>query len=349
MKLRGRGGTAKKLSAAADNHLAVMIPAVVGMSPVFLLILLNGEARQVSELKLFSSGLFSAIFAIGVALFVAQALENRRLKKLHAQPMPPGERKTIDEAIEALVPPSERSLFKTELQWRPADFTVSACIAGALDARLVVSAGLVRALRHPELKRKAEVILAHELGHIRNKDQLLVPFVSFIKTLNQLIFGSTVFIFGIARIATQLEDPTAWAVLGIIVAIGLTVVGVANVILGQLLARREYYADIVAINLLRRRLTFLRILRSSKSLPARNHPLPAQRILAILYGSRVSRCSWKLVVAALILPTVFFGAGSIGLAILLLLPAAPIVLAEIKKGFQIAPPLLRSEMEALST
>lgn len=339
MRLRVQvpGGKVTQLSAAGDNIVACMALVSLLATPFavpFAQFLVEEMERRDSlddllnpivHIGVGAVGVGGLIFGIPILLIWVYFGERRRLRRLSTEKMP---EVMQDEVVRGMSETNLKSL-SLEWRWRSMDFGMGACVVNSWRPSIVLARGLCEMRRFAPERLRA--IVSHELAHLRNRDTLLVPLIYLLRFLGKLS-GAVVLLYWIGVVAglgrsTQMEGGVLLSFISIIINF------IYMIWLGEfLLNRREYYADIGAVNVLPSKIAYLKILLCSKNSSAPHHPTPFDRVEALIYGSPVAARSKRMIALALWLPLQAVFTMQWLFAVVLMLGALYVVAVEWRKG-----------------
>ncbi len=333
IRVRCRVSGIRVLTTTSDDLVAYTLLLSFSGSAFYLLFL--GIACAIFEHKvdentgttMFICASLSSVGTLCLLKLWVKRKEAQRLKTLRATEMPAGGLVPIQDMVARLF--EALSLKETQVVWKwvPSDISIGACVVATTPPAVVISRGLLlAATRNHSL---VEAILAHELAHVRNGDDKLVTLLHYFrleaKFFFLLILAAAIFISlsGNGESVIRL----VFAVFGGGIALIFW-----NSVMNDLLIRREYLADLRAINAQNSKIAFLRLLLRAPHSSAANHPTPQERAEAIARCSPVTRTSWTMIMVSWLAVGVVWVAMNFPFAILAIIAAVIVTKLEWSKG-----------------
>lgn len=244
-------------------------------------------------LLLWILGLASVPFPIGLIVgaplfgslwLASRVLHSLRIRRGGWQPMPP----ELAQELQALATRFAHPLGLRALPrflWKPTQLTVGGQLLNPLSGVTVgISGGLavLLAARDP----RGEAVLAHELAHVANRDQVIFPLARSFALgwfVAPLVVIALLYLSASGNVGAPVE------LLGMFISLPLT-----WYVFYRVVARRELIADAIALNLLSDRRPYLELLKGQRLNESRWHPPPAERMEAATRDSPVLRSRWTL-------------------------------------------------------
>ena len=152
----------------------------------------------------------------------------------------PGENMFLEQLVDELTMTAEVPRPKLAVVEDP---TPNAFVFGRSlkSSTLAVHTGLLKQLNRDEIK----AVLAHEMGHLRHKDVIIMTIVSAIPILAYMIARTFLYggIFGGPRRSGGRDSGNAWAAIMAIAIISYVIYFVTQLLVLRLSRMREFYAD----------------------------------------------------------------------------------------------------------